>query len=191
MAEGFGPLVLNPKQEREAKLLRKSVLKHFQHLEDPRADRGRNHSLVSLIALAILAVLAGADGFVAIEAYGKAKQSWLKTFLELPNGIPSHDTLGRVLGMLEPEQLRSGFLGWIGEITEKLNLELIHIEGKTAKGSYDREKKLKALHTVSAWSSEHGLVLAQEKVDSKSNEITAVPLRSAIAQSQGSDSHFQ
>jgi len=122
-----------------------------------------------------LAVLAGADGFVAIEAYGKAKQSWLKTFLELPNGIPSHDTLGRVLGMLEPEQLRSGLLGWIGEITEKLNLELIHIEGKTAKGSYDREKKLKALHTVSAWSSEHGLVLAQEKVDSKSNEITAVP----------------
>jgi hypothetical protein len=81
------PLVLNPKQEREAKLLRKSVLKHFQHLEDPRAERGRNHSLVSIIAIAILAVLADADGFVAIEAYGQSKQSWLETFLDLPNGI--------------------------------------------------------------------------------------------------------
>jgi len=176
MAEGFGPLVLNPRQEREAKILRKSVLKHFQQLEDPRADRGRNHSLVSIITIAILAVLAGADGFVAIEAYGQAKQSWLETFLELPNGIPSHDTFGRVLGMLEPKQLQSGFLAWIREITEKLNIELIHIDGKTAKNSYDREENLRALHTVSAWSSEHGLVLAQEKVKSKSNEITAVPL---------------
>ncbi|NCR08106.1 MAG: ISAs1 family transposase [Microcystis aeruginosa LG13-11] len=96
-------------------------MKHFRHLEDPRADRGRNHSLVSIITIAILAVLAGADGFVAIEAYGQAKQSWLETFLDLPKGIPSHDTFGRVLGMLEPKQL------------------------------------------------------AQEKVDSKSNEITAVP----------------
>jgi len=176
MAEGFAPLILNPKQEREAKVLRNSVLKHFEHLEDPRADRGRNHSLVSIITIAILAVLAGADGFAAIEAYGQAKQSWLATFLDLPHGIPSHDTFGRVLGMLEPKELQSGFLAWIGEITEKLNLELIHIDGKTAKNSYDREEKLKALHTVSAWSSEHGLVLAQEKVDSKSNEITAVPL---------------
>ncbi len=176
MAKGFGPLILNPKQERETKVLRKSVLKHFQHLEDPRADRGRNHSLVSIIAIAILAVLAGADGFKSIEAYGMAKQSWLETFLELPYGIPSHDTFGRVLGILEPEQLKSGFLAWIGEITEKLNIELIHIDGKTAKGSYDREEKLKALHTVSAYCSEHCLVLAQEKVNSKSNEITAVPL---------------
>jgi hypothetical protein len=110
MASGFGLLVFNPKQEREAKVLRNSVLKHFQHLEDPRADRGRNHSLVSIITIAILAVLAGADGFVAIEAYGQAKQSWLETFLDLPKGIPSHDTFGRVLGMLEPKQLESGFL---------------------------------------------------------------------------------
>jgi predicted transposase YbfD/YdcC len=94
----------------------------------------------------------------------------------LPYGIPSHDTFGRVLNSIEPEQLKVGFLAWIGEITEKLNIELIHIDGKTAKGSYDREEKLKALHTVSAWSSEHGLMLAQEKVDTKSNEITAVPI---------------
>jgi len=166
----------NPPFLNHAKILSKSVLKHFQQLEDPRANRGRNHSLVSIITIAILAVLAGADGFLAIEAYGVAKQSWLETFLDLPNGIPSHDTFGRVLAMLEPKQLQSGFLAWIGEITEKLNIELIHIDGKTARNSYDREENLKALHTVSAWSSEHGLVLAQEKVKSKSNEITAVPL---------------
>ena len=109
MASGFGLLVFNPKQEREAKLLRNIVLKHFQYLEDPRADRGRNPSLVSIITIAILAVLTGADGFAAIEAYGQAKQSWLETFLDLPKGIPSHDTFGRVLRILEPKQLQSGF----------------------------------------------------------------------------------
>ncbi len=81
-----------------------------------------------------------------------------------------------MFGLLDPQELRNSFLGWVSSITQKLNLELIHIDGKTAKGSYDREGKLKALHSVSAWSSEHSLVLAQQKVDSKSNEITAVPL---------------
>lgn len=176
MAKGFGKLVLKPEQKREAKILRKSVLKHFQHLQDPRVERTKDHSLVAIITMAILAVLSGADGFVAIETYGKAKQAWLETFLDLPHGIPSHDTFGRVLGMLEPQELENSFLGWVSSITEKLELELIHVDGKTAKGSYDREGKLKALHSVSAWSSEHGLVLAQQKVDSKSNEITAVPL---------------
>ncbi len=121
-------------------------------------------------------MLSGADGFVAIETYGKAKLAWLETFLDLPYGIPSHDTFGRVFSILEPQELENSFLGWVSSITEKLGLELIHIDGKTAKGSYDREGKLKALHSVSAWSSEHGLVLAQQKVDSKSNKITAVPL---------------
>ncbi len=113
---------------------------------------------------------------MGIETYGRSKQSWLETFLDLPHGIPSHDTFGRVFAALEPEELHNSFLAWVSTITEKLALELIHIDGKTAKGSYDREGKLKALHSVSAWSSEHGLILAQQKVDSKSNEITAVPL---------------
>ena len=175
MAQGFGSRVLNPKQQREAKILRQSVLKHFQTLPDPRSD-GTRHSLTAIITIAILAVLAGADGFVAIEAYGKAKQAWLETFLELPNGIPSHDTFGRVIGTLDPQALQESFLSWISAVTDKLGIELIHIDGKTARGSYDREEKLKAMHSVSAWSSEHGLVLAQQKVDDKSNEITAVPL---------------
>ena len=176
MGKGFGQLVLNPQQKREAEVLRKSVLQYFQQLQDPRVERTKDHSLVAIITIAILAVLSGADGFVALETYGKAKQAWLETFLDLPHGIPSHDTFGRVLSLLDPQELRNSFLGWVSSITKKLDLELIHVDGKTAKGSYDREGKLKALHSVSAWSSEHGLVLAQQKVDRKSNEITAVPL---------------
>nr|WP_214607735.1 ISAs1 family transposase [Moorena bouillonii] len=176
MAKGFGRPVLNNHHQREAQMLKKSVLNHFQHLEDPRVGSRTDHNLVAMVTIAIFAVIAGADGFVAIETYGKAKQQWLETFLDLPHGIPSHDTFGRVFGLLDPQQLETGFLSWVGSITESLDIEMIHIDGKTAKGSYDRENRLKALHSVSAWSSEHGLVLAQQKVESKSNEITAVPL---------------
>jgi predicted transposase YbfD/YdcC len=176
MAQGFGQRVLKPREQREAKILKRSVLQHFQEMEDPRVERGQNHPLVSLVSIAILATLAGADSFVAIERYGKAKQSWLETFLELPKGIPSHDTFGRVMAMLSPEDLETRFLAWVSRISERLGVELVHIDGKTVRGSYDREGQLKALHSVSAWSSEHGLVLGQQKVDAKSNEITAVPL---------------
>jgi hypothetical protein len=113
MVKGFGQLVLTPKQERESKILRKSVLSHFQHLADPRTGRRKDHNLVAIVTIAILAVLCGADGFVAMETYGKAKQEWLETFLDLPHGIPSHDTFGRVLGMLEPQELQNSFLGWV------------------------------------------------------------------------------
>lgn len=176
MVKGFGLPTLKPQEVREVKILRASVIQHFQQLEDPRVDRTKRHSLMAIITIAIFAVLAGADGFVAIETYGKAKQTWLEKFLDLPNGIPSHDTFARVLGALEPGELQASFLSWVSSISEKLSIELIHIDGKTANGSYDREGKLKALHSVSAWSSEHGLVLGQQKVDGKSNEITAVPL---------------
>jgi predicted transposase YbfD/YdcC len=185
MTKGFGSPVLPPQQQREAKLLRQSVLQHFQHLPDPRTGRRKDHNLVAMITIGILAVLCGADGFVAIETYGKANQAWLETFLDLPCGIPSHDTFGRVFGMLEPQELQASFLAWVSSITEKLGISLIHIDGKTAKGAYDREGQLKALHQVSAWSSEHGLVLAQQKVDRKSNEITAVPLLLKLLQLKG------
>ena len=150
MVKGFGRLVLTPKQERDSKILRKSVLNHFQHLRDPRTGPRKDHNLVAIVTIAILAVLCGADGFVAMETYGKAKQEWLETFLDLPHGIPSHDTLGRVLGMLEPQELQNSFKGWVSTISEKLGLSLIHLDGKTARGSYDREGQLKALHSVSA-----------------------------------------
>jgi predicted transposase YbfD/YdcC len=186
MASGLGPLVLQPKQAKEARILRKSVLQHFQDLPDPRRDRTKDHPLMSVITIAILGILSGADGFVGIETYGKGKQSWLETFLELPHGIPSHDTFGRVFGLLSPEELEKRFLSWISSITENLQINVIHIDGKTTRGSDDREQKLKALHTVSAWSSEHGLVLAQQKVEGKTNEIKAVPLILKLLNLKGS-----
>lgn len=176
MTKGFGPPVVRHHEVREVKILRQSVMQHFQTIEDPRVDRTKRHSLMAIITIAIFAVLAGADGFVAIETYGKAKQAWLEKFLDLPYGIPSHDTFARVLGALEPGELQTSFLSWVSSISEKLGIKLIHIDGKTAKGSYDRERQLKALHSVSAWSSEYGLVLGQQKVGGRSNEITAVPL---------------
>jgi predicted transposase YbfD/YdcC len=185
MSKGFSNPVLLPQEVREATILKRGVLKHFQDIKDPRVTSRSSHSLVSIITIAILAVISGADGCVAIETYGKAKQSWLETFLDLPCGIPTHDTFGRVLAALDPQELENGFLHWIKNITEKLNIELIHIDGKEHNGSYDREDKLKSLHSVSAWSSEHGLSLAQVKVDSKSNEIKAVPLLLQLLDLQG------
>lgn len=151
------------------------MIKQFEALEDPRVKRKPEHLLIDIVAIAILAVISGANDMVAVETYGKAKQQWLETFLELPNGIPSHDTFSRVLALIDPKQLHECFLSWVNHITDKLEIKLINIDGKTARGSYDREQKLKALHTVSAWASEHHLVLAQQRVESKSNEITAIP----------------
>lgn len=174
MATGFGvPPVSAPSPT--AKKLNQSLIKQFEALNDPRVKRKPEHLLVDIVAIAILAVLSGANDMVAIETYGKAKQTWLETFLELPNGIPSHDTFSRVLALLDPQQLHECFLSWVQAIADQLEIKLINIDGKTARGSYDREQSLKALHTVSAWASEHHLVLAQQRVESKSNEITAIP----------------
>jgi hypothetical protein len=98
---------------------------------------------------------------VAVETYGKAKPTWLETFLELPNAIPSHDPFSRVFALLNPQQLHECFLSWVAQLADELAIKLINIDGKTARGSYDREQSLKALHPVSAWASEHHLVLAR------------------------------
>ena len=156
--------------------LKESIEKHFGTIPDQRVINRSAHKLVDIIAIAILGILCGADGWVAIETYGQAKEEWLSTFLELPNGIPSHDTFGRVFSALDPEILETNFQAWIKVIVEELGLEVIAIDGKNLKGSYDREKSLKSLTMVSAWSSSHRLVLAQVAVDQKSNEITAIPV---------------
>jgi predicted transposase YbfD/YdcC len=120
-------------------------------------------------------VISGADGWVAIETYGQAKQEWLASFLSLPNGIPSHDTFARVFARLEPSKFEQCFTNWINAITKELGAQVIPIDGKTLRGSYDRESKQKPLTVVSAWASSHQLVLGQLKVSDKSNEITAIP----------------
>ena len=173
MSTGFTPPSSAPSTT--AKKLKQSLIKPFEALDDPRVKRQPEHLLVDIVAIAILAVLSGANDMVAVETYGKAKQSWLETFLALPNGIPSHDTFSRVLALLDPQQLHECFLSWVHQITDQLEIKLIHIDGKTARGSYDREQSLKALHTVSAWASEQHLMLAQHRVEGKSNEITAIP----------------
>jgi predicted transposase YbfD/YdcC len=175
MANGFGAIPVESPSAAAHKL-KQTFQQQLEALEDPRVKRKPQHLLIDIVAIAILAVLSGANDMVAIEMYGKAKQSWLETFLELPNGIPSHDTFSRVLALLNPQQLHECFLNWVSQLTEKLDIKLIHLDGKTARGSYDREDSLKALHTASAWASEHNLVLAQQRVDGKSNEITAIPL---------------
>ena len=151
------------------------LLDEIRHIDDPRTQREPNHLLIDIVTIAILATLAGADNMTAVETYGKAKGAWLSTFLELPNGIPSHDTFSRVFNLIDPEQFNRFFERLIKHITDQLNIKLIHIDGKTLRGSYDREHQIKALHSVSAWASEHQLVLAQQRVEGKSNEITAIP----------------
>jgi predicted transposase YbfD/YdcC len=174
MATGFAPSFA-PTPSPTTQKLKRSLSENFKALDDPRIKRKPDHLLIDIVAIAILAVLSGANDMVAIETYGKAKQDWLKTFLELPNGIPSHDTFSRVLALLNPKQLHECFLSWVQLLTDELAIKVINLDGKTARGSYDREQSLKALHTVSAWASEHHLVLAQQRVESKSNEITAIP----------------
>jgi predicted transposase YbfD/YdcC len=153
-----------------------SLQTHFADLEDPRVQGRCAHKLFDIVVIALLAVLSGAEGWDAMETYGKGKQTWLATFLSLPNGIPSHDTFRRVLSRLDPSQLEARFQNWIASLLEPLDATVVAIDGKTLRGSYDRGHRLKALQLVSAWCTEHRLVLGQTPVDSKSNEITAIPV---------------
>jgi predicted transposase YbfD/YdcC len=156
-----------------------NVISEFQQnfigIKDPRVDRTKLHLLSDIISIAVLAVIAGAQGWEDIEEYGLNKQAWLETFLELPFGIPSPDTFRRVFERIDPKELEKSFQRWVQSLVEKLGLEVVAIDGKTHRGSYDRKSELKALHTVGAWASEHRLVLGQTKVNCKSNEITAIP----------------
>ena len=190
MGKGFKTALIaketNNSYQDDAHFLTKSFFQNFADLNDPRIERTKDHLLIDIIAIAILAVISGAEGWVAIETYGKAKYEWLKEFLELPNGIPSHDTFRRVFSRLDPDEFQECFLNWVNVITEKLGIDFIAIDGKTLRQSYDRNQGQKALHIVSAWSSSHQLVLGQKKVKNKSNEITAIPALIEMLEISGS-----
>ncbi len=153
-----------------------SLLKsHFESLDDPRVQHSIDHLLIDIVMITICAVVCGAESWIEVENYGKAKQTWLGTFLELPHGIPSHDTIERLFARLRPEQLQESFLTWVNAAFALSKGQLIIVDGKTLRGSYERGGKRGMIHMVSAWASENRLVLGQRKVDEKSNEITAIP----------------
>jgi len=152
-----------------------SLADHFGGLDDPRVDRAKRHVLLDIVTIAVCAVVCGADSWVEVEAFGKAKRGWLSTFLDLPHGTPSHDTLGRVFAALDPEQFRAGFLGWARAVAGATAGRAVAIDGKTLRRSHDRANGKAALHLVSAWAGSARLVLGQVAVDGKSNEITAIP----------------
>lgn len=152
-----------------------TLLDHFTNLTDPRIDRTKDHKLIDIVAIAICGMLCGADNWVAMEQYGHAKEEWLKQFLELPNGIPSHDTIARVFARIDPKEFEQCFRDWVETISELIPGEIISIDGKTAKHSGSKSKGKKAIHIVNAWATEQRLVLGQIKVKNKSNEITAIP----------------
>ncbi|MCW5318438.1 ISAs1 family transposase [Nostoc sp. KVJ3] len=152
-----------------------TIADHFGVIEDPRIDRTKRHKLIDIMTIAVCAVICGADGWVGIETYGCAKYEWLKTFLELPNGIPSHDTFARVFAQINPQQFQSCFVNWMKSIHQITSGEIIAIDGKTLRGSYEESSEQSAIQIVSAWATRNRLVLGQVKVDEKSNEITAIP----------------
>jgi len=148
-------------------------LKYFSELRDPRVERNREHLLEEILLIAIAAVLSGAESWNDMSEYGHAKQEWLKTFLRLPSGIPSHDTFNRVFAALDPEEMERGFAGWVSSIARLTAGEVVAIDGKALCGTREGGKKI--VNMVSAWAEGNGLVLGQRKVDEKSNEITAIP----------------
>lgn len=147
-------------------------------LEDPRAKYNQKHKFLDIVVITILGTLCGADSWNEIEDWGIANEEWLKEFLDLDNGIPSHDTFNRVFQMIDSKKFHKIFIEWIKTILDEAKLSLkgsIAIDGKTVRRSKDNSKKKKPIHVVSAWATEYSLVLGQEKVEEKSNEITAIP----------------
>ena len=150
-----------------------NIAEAFGDLEDPRVVGRTEHKLQDIIAIAICAIICGAEGWTAVEMFGETRESWLRQFLELPNGIPTHDTFGRVFGQLDAEAFQRYFNRWVKHTFTITEGQVIAIDGKTARGSKGIGKK--AIHMVSAWAQKAGLVLGQHKTDEKSNEITAIP----------------
>jgi predicted transposase YbfD/YdcC len=163
----------------------RGLLRFFKDLPDPRMDRTRLHELMDVVTIAILAVICGADSFVHIELFGNSKLPWLKTFLALPNGIPSHDTFGRVFAALDPAAFERCMLNWTAALAKATGGRLIALDGKTLRRSFQAAGGRAAIHMVSAWCDANRLVLGQLAVEEKSNEITAIPALLELLDIQG------
>ncbi len=161
------------------------IMEHFSAIEDPRREHGKRHLLEEILVLTVCAVICGADSFVAVEAFGHAKHDFLRRFLTLPNGIPSHDTIRVVFTRLDPRQFEQCFLDWVNAVFARTTGKVVAIDGKTLRRSYDRKSKKAALQMVSAWATTNHLVLGQVVVDAHSNEITAIPQLLDVLDVQG------
>lgn len=155
--------------------VRTTFTAHFAQVPDPRLDRTKEHQLLDILTIAICAILGGANDWVGIATFGEARLAWFRTFLDLPNGIPSHDTFGRVLARLDPEAFAQAFLSWTQAMRESVSAEVIAIEGQTLRRSHDKGLGKGAIDIVSAWATTNHWVLGQRKTAEKSNEITAIP----------------
>lgn len=156
--------------------LSENFLQHFEAVKDPRIDNhNKQHDFSDILVMTILGTICGADTWTEICEFSEAKHDWLKTFLKLPNGIPSHDTFGRVFSLINAETFEQCFCEWVASLEVDLSKEIIAIDGKTLRGAHNRRKGLKALHLVSAWAVSHRLMLGQVKTEDKSNEIEAIP----------------
>jgi predicted transposase YbfD/YdcC len=153
----------------------KAIEKHFGQISDPRVERTKEHKLVDIIAIALCAVICGAENWVDIELYGNSKLAWLTTFLELAHGIPSHDTFGRVFRRIDAQEFQKAFFEWVIAVNDLIQGQIVNIDGKCLRGSDDKGLGKRAIYMVSAWASENEIVLGQRKVDEKSNEMTAIP----------------
>lgn len=152
-----------------------NLTQHFVTITDPRIERQKAHSLIDIIMIAICAVIAGCEGWVEIADFGEDKEPWLGTFLALPNGIPSHDTFGRVFSLLDPKQFQASFADWMRSVVTLTKGEVIAIDGKTNRRTFGGKGGTRALHLVSAFATANGVALGQVATDQKSNEITAIP----------------
>lgn len=178
MPQGFAPAVVLSTPHAvplEVSALGQGLVDCFKSVEDPRVERGQWHELSDILIIAILSTIAGGNGWEAMELYGSSKEAWLSTFLALPKGIPSPDTFRRVIERIHPQQMASAFEQWVQTLVRDLGVQVVAIDGKKLRGSYDRSNRKECLYLVSAWAADHRLVLGQTKVRDKSNEITAVP----------------
>ncbi len=184
MVKGFGKESISKENRSKHRSLlpasdcnevQKQLTHHFEELTDPRGKQGVLHPFISIVMIALLATIGGASGWEDIETYGVSHERWLSRFLALPFGIPSADTYRRLFERISPTSFERSFNSWLNSLVLDLGAQVIPIDGKTLKGSYDRNQEQSSLHVVSAWASEHRLFLGQVKVEDKSNEITAIP----------------
>lgn len=153
----------------------KSLMEYLEKIDDPRINRQKKHKLIDILVIALCAIICGADHFTEFEAFGKCKKRWFKSFLELPSGIPSHDTFARVFSLIDVTELLECYKEWVSQFLEGVDVEHYAIDGKTIRGSKHRITGERAVHMLSVYNKKLGLVIEQEMVDNKSNEITAIP----------------